>query len=418
MKFNRLITLILIIQIVFYSCNPKSDDPKPDPNNEEIVFNPTEEGGLVSYEKITDVTASSIQGTVSLASVLGFELNTSVVKYPVDVYKIEYMMTYKGSLTKASGLLAVPNISTSLNIPAFSFQHGTILLKSEAPSLDLANTLLPLELYLPASLGMMAVVPDYIGFGSSSSIYHPYYVKEPAALSIVDLLKAAKNFVNQKYKNLTINQKAYLVGYSQGGYTTLAAHQYLTQNPAASTFTEFTSYAASGGYDLPLMQEIISKRTNYDQPYYLGYILKAYQTHYGISSPTWADVIKAPYNTQIEALMDGTKSGTEVNAALTTTVANLFTQNFLTNYSTDAVFANLRNKLNENSLNKVPSSRPLFLYHGTGDTWVFPETSKSTYDSLMTKGSTNISYIEVNGNHSSGFISFANDVFKKLVSSL
>ncbi len=417
MKNYRLITFILIcFQIFLFSCSKEPIvEPSP-PAEQEIVLDPTKEGGLVSFERVSGYTQASIRSSVVLAKTLGLQLDESVIKYDIELYKIEYKVNYKGNLITASGLLALPVLSETKSLPAYSFQHGTILLKSDAPSLDLANFLLPIELFLPASMGMMAVMPDYIGFGSSADIFHPYYVKEPSALAILDLLKAAKNFASQK--KYTISNKLHLVGYSQGGYTSLAAHQYLSQNPSYSTFTDFTTYSAAGGYDLLHMQEIILKRDTYEQPYYLGYILKAYQGHYGFTQPTWADLLNAPYSERIGPLMDGSKSGGEVNAALTNNVRELFKENFLTNYASDQLFANLNNQLIANSLTEIPSSKYLYLYHGKEDTWVFPETTISTYQKLLEKGSNNISYIELNGNHTSAFIPFANDVFTRLVGSL
>ncbi len=411
----KAIFLVFILGFFSLSCqNETKNDPTPvEPT---ITFNPTEEGGLVSFEKLGEFPTGSIKATVGLAQALGLSLDAAVVKYDVVLYKIEYKVKYKGNLVTASGLLALPVLPDSRSIPAYSFQHGTILLKSEAPTIDLKNLLLPIELYLPASMGMMAVLPDYIGFGSSASEFHPYYVKEPSALAVLDLLQAAKNFSTQKkYK---ISEKLHLVGYSQGGYTTLAAHQYMTSNPNFSYFKDFISYAAAGGYDLLGMQDIILKRETYEQPYYLGYILKSYQNYYGFTKPTWSDLLKSPYAEKISTLIDGTKSGEEVNAALTNNVKDLFTDNFLNNYANNATFTNLTQNLVSNSLTEVPSTQPLIMYHGKSDVWVFPETSKSTYNKLLAKGSKNISYIEVEGNHSTGFVPFANDVFKRLVASM
>lgn len=408
--------VFVLFSSILFSCSKDAVDEPIAPVVDQIVFDPQNEGGLVSYEKLGEFPTGSIKATVGLAQALGLVLDPSVVKYDVVLYKIAYKVKYKGNLLTASGLLALPVLPDSRTIPAYSFQHGTILLKSEAPSIDLKNVLLPIELYLPASMGMMAVLPDYIGFGSSASEFHPYYVKEPSALAVLDLLQAAKNFSTQKkYK---ISEKLHLVGYSQGGYTTLAAHQYLTSNPSFSYFKDFNSYAGAGGYDLLGMQDIILKRETYEQPYYLGYILKSYQNYYGFSQPTWSDLLKSPYAQKISTLVDGTKSGDEVNAALTNKVTDLFTDNFLNNYANNAVFTNLTQNLVANSLLEVASTQPLVLYHGKDDSWVFQETSKSTYLKLVAKGSKNISYIEVDGTHTSGFVPFANDVFKRLVASL
>ena len=415
LRFRMRLTLLILIAFFSFSCSKDSLNEPVAPVVDQIVFDPQNEGGLVNYEKVGTYNVSTIQSYVILGKALGLQLDPTVVKYDIELYKLEYKINYKGKLLTASGLLALPMLNASQTIPAYSFQHGTILLKSEAPSLDLKNVLLPIELFLPASMGMMAVLPDYVGFGSSSAEFHPYYVKEPSAMSVIDLLNAAKNFSTQK--KYSISDKVNLVGYSQGGYTTLATHQILSSNPAISYFKNFTSYAGAGGYDLPNLQSIILKRDTYEQPYYLGYILKAYQTYYGFSQPSWTDLLKSPYAQKMNTLVDGSKSGDEVNAALTNNVKDLFVGEFISN-SNSNTFSNLNQRLNENSLLDVTTSKPLFLYHGKQDIWVFPETSKSTYDKLVAKGTKNIAYIELEGTHSTAFVPFANDVFSKLVESL
>jgi hypothetical protein len=69
--------------------------------------------------------------------------------------------------TAASGLVIVPDVSTTDELPRISLQHGTVASKKEAPSLN------PSEGLYEASQGFVTSVMDYIGYGSSASEFHP-----------------------------------------------------------------------------------------------------------------------------------------------------------------------------------------------------------------------------------------------------
>jgi hypothetical protein len=67
--------------------------------------------------------------------------------------------------------------------PILSYQHGTIFRKNEAPSVNTNNEFM---LYL-ASTGMVVVIADYVGYGSSSTHFHPYMHKEYTVNAVLDM---------------------------------------------------------------------------------------------------------------------------------------------------------------------------------------------------------------------------------------
>ena len=94
-------------------------------------------------------------------------METNVVS--PDMYTITYNTTYKGQNIKASGLVAFPE--TDQGMPILNFNHGTTSLHADAPTEDLIQY----SFSNAASAGYIFVIPDYLGFGVSDNIVHPYY---------------------------------------------------------------------------------------------------------------------------------------------------------------------------------------------------------------------------------------------------
>ena len=158
-----------------------------------------------------------------------------------------------------------------------SFQHGTITLHSDAPSNFSTSDPDALLYGALSSSGFISVIPDYIGFGSSSSILHPYYVEEYTASAILDMLKAAKELADEK--NVKFNTRLFLAGYSEGGYATMATHK-AVEETSVDGFELIASFAGAGAYDVKGMQDYLFGLETYDDPYYLAYLVRSYQLTY------------------------------------------------------------------------------------------------------------------------------------------
>ena len=57
---------------------------------------------------------------------------------------------------------------------------------------------------LIASLGYIVVISDYPGFGASVSIPHPYLVKEPTVMSLIDNLRAVKELAGSELPGINL----------------------------------------------------------------------------------------------------------------------------------------------------------------------------------------------------------------------
>jgi len=342
----------------------------------------------------------------------GRDIDPNLFEYDVDIYKVVYKTTYQNSEINASGLILLPK--TTMPVSMISYQHGTIVRKSDAPSVQPASSEEVISYSALASMGFITAVPDYIGFGESEDIFHPYYVEEPTADAVLDLLEAAT--VLAEKKQVDFNNRLFLAGYSQGGYTTLAAHKALESDPSPE-FELVASFPGAGGYDVRSLQEYLFARETYPDPYYLAYVGMSYQSYYSESVVT--TFFKEPYAGEIPALFDGVRSPGEIDAQLTEVIKDLVNDDLLTNMDTDPKFAPLREKFEANSLVDWKPAAPVFMYHGDADLTVPLENSQITYDKLLGNGAAteDIQLIVFPGkDHISAIEPFITDVIKKLES--
>ncbi len=355
-------------------------------------------------------TASDLRLYVGFS---GLNVSTSSLKYDVNLYKVTYNTTLKGQKVTGSGLVALPKTNEAVGI--ISFQHGTITSHAEAPSMQSTSSLEVILYSALASPGFIAVVPDYLGFGSSVSIVHPYYVKDATSTVVLDLLKAAKELAI--LKNVNFNGKLFLAGYSEGGYATMAAHRAIEQN-GLEGFTLIASFPASGGYNVKGMQEYFFGLTTYDEPFYLAYVAVAYQNYYDWPAPL-SNLFQQPYARIVPGLFDGAKNGSQINAFLTDSVTHLVTPNLLAHINTDNQYQYIVEAFKENSLLDWKPTIKMYLYHGDADTTVPYQNSVDTYNQLIANGASAdiLTLTPLNGKtHATGVQPYIEDIIPKILS--
>ncbi len=386
-----------IILSTLGSCSDSSVSPEPEP----------EEKYLVEAELVYTVSSSQIK---LLAQFSGFAIDINEFKYNVDLYKVKYNTTFKGADVIASGLIALPK--TTQEVAMISFQHGTIIVHSDAPSNFSASDPNALLYGALSSSGFIGVIPDYLGFGSSSSILHPYYVEEYTASAILDMLEAAKELAVEK--KVKFNTRLFLAGYSEGGYATMAAHKSLEENNRDG-FDLVASFAGAGAYDLKGMQEYLFGLKTYDDAHYLAYIVRSYQLTYDFPAAL-TDFFKEPYAGRIPTLFNGQKDAGEIDAQLTNTIADLVQEKILSSINTDPAYAYLVNAFRQNSLLEWAPRKKLYLYHGEDDATVPYQNSVDTYESLLAEGGSadDVTLIPLQGTHSTAVEPYILDFIPKL----
>jgi pimeloyl-ACP methyl ester carboxylesterase len=280
---------------------------------------------------------------------------------------------------QASGLLGIPKNMTTT--PALlSAQHGTMFRNSDAPS-NFPIGFTGFELF--ASTGFVTLVPDFIGYGISENIAHPYYDMQSSGLTVVDMIKASKYYLQSQ--NKAVNNKLFLLGYSEGGYVTMAAQKEIETNKAHE-LTLTAAAEGAGGYDLAGMVAKVATVTNYPDPSFFALFIRSYNITYGFNRP-YTDYFMPSYAAKIPELLDGTKTNAQINTGLNNSPAALLNTAFYNNLTTPTGETGFKAKIALNSLPNWYPVSPTRMYHGKADEVVFFETSQTTYNKFIAAGS-------------------------------
>lgn len=372
----------IFLSVVFVSC--KDDDS----DNPEVEYD-----YLVSCELQKTASQAGINTVIDLAATQYPDV-TDIKDYVVSgvkKYKIVYKTTFQGESVNASGVVSIPDAEGSY--PVLSYQNWTNTLHSDAPSVDESDQLY-LVLEMMASTGFVFVLPDYLGFGEADDMFHPYLHKESTVQSVVDMLKAVREFIDSQ-DGIELDGNLYINGYSQGGWSTMQLQKELEGNSAGYTLK--ASACGAGPYDLKALNSYILSCDTYAQPYYVAYIYSSF-LNLGLETDI-SKVFQEPYASRIPTMYDGTQSGTELNSQLTTTVANLFTSEYIDGWATSSDFSALVDMMEENSVGDFVPETPTMLLHGNSDSNIPVSISKSYYDKFVAGGASNIKYVELAGGH-------------------
>ncbi|RYU80124.1 alpha/beta hydrolase family protein [Hymenobacter persicinus] len=338
---------------------------------------------LVSSTLIGEYSASSLAARVSDIPIAG-----ALVKYPIRVYRLTYTTrNTDGQRITASGALLVP--VTTQPLPLLSYQHGTIRPdeESRAPSYYSSGSEVWSAVSVLASTGYIVSAPDYIGYGASKSLPHPYEHAASLASASLDMLRAAREFAAQQ--KLTLNQKNFLLGYSEGGFATLALHK-LMEEKAAAEFSVTASAPGAGAYHKSAFADYILSST---QPLsFLStyvWVLDTYNRVYGINRP-FSYYFNAPWAAQLQADPFG---------AVPSQASELFTPGFR-----QAVLGktdqSLQASFRDNDIYDWQPKAPLALFHGTADDYVPFFNSQDAYNAMKARGATRVELRPIpGGNH-------------------
>lgn len=371
-KLSRFYFLIIVFAGLFLHSCDNGDDPET--TNYDFFLSNQYKFTLTSQEAIAKLT--TFQVIFPETSMFGL-----VVKSDVDIHKLTYKTTFKNGNIQASGLVCLPK--TAGNYPILCFQNGTNTLHSEAPTENPKSDLLSI-LESVAAMGFIVVIPDYIGFGASSQLSHPYLHAESTTQSILDMLRAVNEFGSQEKIVAKPTKDLFIFGYSQGGWSTMQLQKSIEKN-YSSEFNLIASSCAAGPYSITYMNEFITGKTDYPMPYFLTYLLNGYSATGLITNPI-SDFIQAPYAAKIAGLYDGKHSGGTINSELTTKMATLLTAEYRTGFATDAKFTGIRSAFIANSIEPWLVTTPTRLYHGANDEFIPVSLSQKMLADFKTKG--------------------------------
>jgi alpha-beta hydrolase superfamily lysophospholipase len=350
------------------------------------------ESHFISAELTSEIPIDMLKAFAQIAGQTEF---VDLVKYSVKSYRLVYETTYNGKPVKASGVVYIP-LGLTGKAPLISLQHGTTFLKSEAPSVSTDPT--GMEYF--ASAGYIAIMPDFIGYGESAQIFHPYYDKAHAASAVIDMIKSTKEFLAKE--NIAYTEDLFLAGYSEGGYVTLAAAEEIEKNPEHQLTVKAVA-AGAGGYDLTEMLKSITTSSYYSYPGYLAFVLMSYNNTYNWEKPL-SYFFQDKYAKALESSMNGSYGGSYINSKLTTHVPSLLASGFYTSLQSPEGEKQLKDALAHNSIYGWNTKIPTRLYHGTKDEIIPYQNSEATLKSFQAAGTKNVTLTSIpSGTHGSSF---------------
>ena len=368
---------MLVLFVAIQAC---SSDEQPSPIPAENEF-------FVSSSELLTVSQSDIQ---QLAVLAGFSQFTGLVENGFTIHRVVYKTSFRNDVITASGLVVIPN-GLDGPLPLLSAHHGTIFSHAEAPSeFSLVNGITGFELLSAA--GFVSVIPDYIGYGESKEFLHPYYNFTYTSSAILDMISAAKEFLDSQ--NVQYSEKLFLIGYSEGGYATLAAQRAIEEDPDVE-LSVTAAAAGAGGYDIPGVMDEILKSDTYRSPGYLAFI-----TYAAIETNQWSepltDFFREPFASRMPGLFDGSLTQSGVNNALSDELGALFNPSLLANLRND-VTTKLSQEFALNSVDDWSPVAPVKLYHSPGDDIIPIGNSMDTADRLIANGGKNVEFVEIGG---------------------
>ncbi len=291
----------------------------------------------------------------------------------VELRKITYRsQDASGQSAILSGLVIAPSAPPDpAGAMLLGFQHGTQLERRYAPSnfnpgqpLDFIDVLIAA---LFAMTGYTVAMADYPGLGVDPGD-HPYINAKPLGVSVADLLAAVQS---EQYRRTGIdNRRLGLVGYSEGGYTTMAAARELQLNPNYSrTFQIAAAAPLAGSYDLSgTMRRLMLSDQPYENGYYLPLTIRGYHAvygdQYGNGIFTKERALKPKYRFVYD-LVDGNHPAEEVKKYLPPVPREILSEAMI-NSLLDSESPVCR-ALQANDLYNWAPDMPMYLYHHPND---------------------------------------------------
>jgi len=368
--FRYFILILFLSGLILNSCNKNNDPVKPE---NQYFLSSELKSTITKQEAIANFTSLS-----PAAAAIGAYMITDV-----KVKTLVYRTTYQNQNIQASGLICLPK--TAGNYPVLSFQNGTNTLFSDAPSVAFNDDLFKIIESI-ATMGFIVVIPDYIGFGVSSKFAHPYLDAKLSTQSILDMLRATKEYGAQDSILAKPTKNLFLFGYSLGAWATMELQKDIEKN-YSTEFNLVASSCGAGPYSIEFLNNLIISQPEYPSPNFLAYVLNSYKAVGNINNPL-SDFFNEPYASLIPGLFDGLHSGGSINSQLTTNLTKLLTPEYRTGFATNSKFSLVKSAFIANSITAWNTTTPTHLFHGTNDEVVPFSMSQKMLADFQTAGAT------------------------------
>ncbi|MDR2496507.1 MAG: alpha/beta hydrolase [Tannerellaceae bacterium] len=365
-KISNLFTAIIAVILAACSGSPTIDPP---------VIEPEESPYFVSVtDSATGTGADFLVKTIGneyLALLFTMTAGNKLADVRVDAIRY-YTADPAGKKIIASGIVARPASEDIRGVILAG--HGTIGASREAPSEMMTDWM-----SLLALAGYMVVSPDYIGYGASKDLPHPYLHAGLTASACIDMYFAVRDYMAMLGEPLP-SKELHVMGYSQGGSAALAV-QKLAETEYTDEISIRSVMAGGGPYDLTLIFDQVKEKQIEPSPFIPMVILGL---DYGDSLQLdYSQFFLAPLlNSYREWIFGKELTIGEIHER----IGNDFLSPALFAGEANADVAKLYASLEANSLVGWKPNAPLTLIHGRTDATVPPACAEKAYQSFTELG--------------------------------
>lgn len=393
---KRLVFILFILPIVASCCH---DDP------EYVVLKTDEVSSFkVISERDTDILDAAPWerfGTkatsASLNDIFRGIVSSAMCHTAHEVVGLYESTDINGNPITVSGKVIYPKEGNIKNMMIVS--HYTIGSNAECPS----ETFSFEGIY--AAKGYLVVIADYIGFGITKDVIHPYLQAETTARNVIDMALAVRQWVDKRGIRID-SDEVVLLGYSQGGATTLHVQRLMETYPEyMGQFDIKINYAGAGPYNVARTYDYSIKQDVTGIPCAVPMIIQGMSI--GMSKPLdMAYFFKEPLKSHYDEWINSKKYTV---AQMSDLIGADRLSEILTPEGTDRTkpeTARFYRELIENSIpdDYVPEAR-LFMFHSEDDGTVPFINSQLMEMQFRYEGDVECDFGHY-GNHQSGAIRF------------
>lgn len=330
---------------------------------------------LTSSTLVATHTAAQLKQTWKAKHIPSFIIKA---EYDVEVYEILYQTQLpNGTAVLASGLYFVPK-GVKGDMPVVVYHHGTQVEKFRESGVLYGEQAICTGY---STTGYSVIMPDYIGLGKGEGM-HMYLHAESEAQASIDMIRAVREF--NKTNGINTRDDLLITGYSQGGHAAMALHKFIEEKYPLE-FKVLASAPMSGAYDMDGVQsEVMFKPYNFQG--YLPYLVYSYNRVYNMyDDPN--KVFKAPYDTSLFPMFDGTHTLFETNAIMPSIPKDAMIDSLVASYVNNPNDP-FKLRLRENSLANWKPEAPMQMCYCMGDKQVVYQNAlvaKANMDKLGAK---------------------------------
>ena len=356
--------------------------------------------GAVTVKEAEEETKTTSFNATALARELVSNLISSTTKSYIGTYK---SIDQDGNPIRLSGRIIVPANGQVSRIMVVG--HFTIGNNLEAPS-----EAFPIEGVF-AGKGLAVIISDYIGYGVTADLVHPYLCAELTARNVVDMYEAALpflEFINCKPKYDDI----FIYGYSQGGATAVAVQKYMEEDRPHIDIR--ICLAGGGPYDICATYDKIVENDYTDYPCAIPMIIQGMN----IGNHIDLDLTKIFQPVMCENIDKWINSKNYYMHEITQMMGSKKVSTILTEEARNKLSPEMGKlylaMIDNSTVQSFEPISPLYLFHSMDD-MVVPFENAVAMRTHLSNTNANVSYnFGKYGSHTAGFLRFLLTVMEYL----